>query len=213
MNATFFPSARRSAFAVVLALAVPAAALADQSHPGGGGGRPSSPSRAPSSFNFSHDINAGHVAPVTPAHANVSGGPFRGSFRGPVIGNPRHWGGWGWNHGVIWNPSSLYWGGGFFGPFAFGALTGALLYGSVIDDQDQAIYPSYQVEPSSPGAQLLQNYGLTQTPCGPPNLVVIWGPDGSVVCAYPNDMVSAGNYELDPSTLTLTSSAPPPPNQ
>jgi hypothetical protein len=85
-----------------------------------------------------------------------------------------------------------------------GLATG-LLFGSIVDYQDQAIYPSYQIEPSSPGAELLQNYGLQQTECGPPNLVVIWGPDNSVICAYPNDLVGAGNYELDPTTLTIVS--------
>jgi hypothetical protein len=34
---------------------------------------------------------------------------------------------------------------------------------------------------------------------------VIWGPDNSVICAYPNGLVGAGNYELDPATLTLRS--------
>ena len=101
-----------------------------------------------------------------------------------------------------------YWGGGFWGSLALAELAGALLFGSIVDDQDQLIYPSYQVEPDSPGAQLLQNYGLQQTPCGPPNLVVIWGPDNSVICALPNDTVGPGNYELDPSTLTIVSQSP-----
>jgi hypothetical protein len=133
----------------------------------------------------------------------------------PVITNPNHWGHWGWNHGRTWYPAPIYWGGGFWGPFALGALTGALLYGSIVDYPDQAIYPSYEVQPLTPGAQLLQNYGLTQTPCGPPNLVVIWGPGDSVICAYPNDTVSAGSYQIDPTTLTLVSAPaqPPPPSQ
>jgi len=46
---------------------------------------------------------------------------------------------------------------------------------------------------------------LTQTPCGPPNLVVILGPDNSVICAYPNNLVAPGEYSLDPSTLTIVS--------
>jgi hypothetical protein len=53
----------------------------------------------------------------------------------------------------------------------------------------------------------LQNYGLQQTPCGPPDLVVIWGPDNSVICAYPNNLVGPGNYGVDPSSLTLISQA------
>jgi hypothetical protein len=147
---------------------------------------------------------APQAAPQTYRHApNVAGpGPYHGQFHGPAITNPHHWSGsWTWNRGVVWQPAQIYWGGGFWGPLA---LSGAL-FGSIVDDQDQLIYPSYQVEPDSPGAQLLENYGLAQTPCGQQNLVVIWGPDNSVICAYPNDLVAAGNYELDPTTLTLVS--------
>jgi hypothetical protein len=97
----------------------------------------------------------------------------------------------------------VYWGGGFWGPFALGALTDALLFGSIADDREQLIYPSYQVEPDSPGEQLLQDYGLQQTQCGQANLVVIWGPDNSVICAFPNYSVAPGEYEVDPSTFTL----------
>jgi hypothetical protein len=140
-----------------------------------------------------------------PFNGNVSGGPYHGQYHGPVLHNPRHWPRWGWNHGVIWYPAPIYWGGGFWGPFAFSGLTAGFLFGSIVDYQDQAIYPSYQIAPASPGAELLQNYGLTQTECGPPNLVVIWGPDNSVICAYPNDLVAPGNYELDPETLTIVS--------
>jgi hypothetical protein len=131
------------------------------------------------------------------------------NYRGVVVSNPNHWGHYGWNHGRVWYPAPIYWGGGFWGPFALGALTGALLYGSIIDYPDQQIYPSYQIQPLTPGAQLLQNYNLTQTPCGPPNLVVIWGPGDSVICAFPNNFVDAGNYQLDPTTLTLVSTPAP----
>jgi hypothetical protein len=64
-------------------------------------------------------------------------------------------------------------------------------------------FTSYSVAPGSPGAQLLGDYGLVQTKCGVANLVVIHGPDNSVICTYPNGSVSAGNYLLDPATLTL----------
>ena len=145
-------------------------------------------------------------APSTP---NTSGGPYQGRFHGPVVRNAHApSGSWGWNHGVAWRSAPAYWGGGFWGPFALAALTGALLFGSVADDQNQIDYPSYQVEPDSPGAQLLQDYGLQQTDCGPPNLVMIWGPDNSVICAYPNDSVAPGNYDVDPSTFSLVSASP-----
>jgi hypothetical protein len=139
----------------------------------------------------------------------TSHGPYQNHPRGPAVQNPRHWSGnWQWNRGVAWQPAQTYWGGGFWGAFALGALADAVLFGSIDDYQDQLSYPSYQVLPDSPGAQLLQNYGLQQTPCGPDNLVVIWGPDNSVICAYPNDTVGPGNYDLDPTTLSLVSESP-----
>jgi hypothetical protein len=82
-------------------------------------------------------------------------------------------------------------------------LAGIALYGNIDDGQDQRDYVSYEVEPDSPGYDLLADYGLTQTPCGNSNLVVIWGPNGSVICAYPDGSVGAGEYEVDPSSLTL----------
>jgi len=142
-----------------------------------------------------------------PFNGNFSGGPYQGRFHGPRVRNPRNWRGWNWNRGTTWNPAPDYWGGGFWGSYAIGSLLTAILFGSIIDYQNQMIYPSYQVVPNSPGAEVLQDYGLQQTECGPPNLVIIWGPDNSVICAYPNDLVAPGNYELDPTTLTLVSSS------
>lgn len=108
---------------------------------------------------------------------------------------------WGWNRGIVWNPAPNYWGGGFWGPFAFGLSFGFWGY----YDWNGYPYYSYQVQPGTPGAELLEEYQLTQTPCGPPNLVVIWGPDNSVICAFPNDLVGPGEYTIDPTTLTLVS--------
>lgn len=156
--------------------------------------------RAPSGY---------HVAPqegrirVNPPHIPYPTGPYH-NWRGPVVQNPHRWCWWCWNHGIVWYPVPYYWGGGFWGPWVWGA-PGVVLFGSIIDYNDQEIYPSYEIGPSSPGAQLLADYGLTQTECGPPNLVVIWGPNNSVICAYPNNLVSPGNYELDPATLTIQS--------
>jgi hypothetical protein len=205
-------------------------------HVSSGGGRVSAPSmpaappaQSPHGFSFPHETN---VQPIPPQHpvtlpgppgtsanrtpttythapfnGNRTGGPYYGQFHGAVIYNPHRWWGWGWNHGVPWYPAPIYWGGGFWGPFAISGLTVGFLFGSIIDYQNQVIYPSYQIVPSSPGAELLQNYGLQQTECGPPNLVVIWGPGDSVICAYPNNLVGPGNYEVDPTTLTLVSRA------
>ncbi len=130
--------------------------------------------------------------------------PIARGFHGPPVHNPHGYSGaWSWNRGVAWQPAPIYWGGGFWGPWAY-ADAAAILFGSIVDANND-VYQSYQVEPNSAGAQLLADYGLQQTPCGPPDLVVIWGPDNSVICAFPNSMVGPGNYQLDPSTLTLTS--------
>jgi hypothetical protein len=122
---------------------------------------------------------------------------------GFVVVNPGYRGpAWGWNGGVVWAPYNTYWGGGFWGPFALGALTGAVITAAV-DQPGPA--PYYQVAANSPGAQLLDNYNLTQTPCGPPELVVMYGPDNSTICAYPNNNVSPGSYNINTATLSLTS--------
>lgn len=124
-------------------------------------------------------------------------------YHGAVIINPGYRGpAWGWHGGAAWYPTSAYWGGGFWGPFAIG-VTSVALYGAIVANNQR--YVSYQVQPSSPGATMLSNYHLTQTQCGPPNLVVVYGPNNSVICAYPNNIVSAGNYSLDTSNLSLVS--------
>jgi hypothetical protein len=126
-------------------------------------------------------------------------------YRGPVIVNPIYRGpAWGWNHGVAWVPVATYWGGGFWGPFAAGVAT-AVVMGAIVNSANHQTYTSYQVAPGSPGAQLLSNYHLQQVSCGPPNLVVIYGPNNGVICANPNNLVSAGTYAINADNLTLQS--------
>jgi hypothetical protein len=48
---------------------------------------------------------------------------------------------------------------------AIGA-TSAAVFGSIVNSTTNQTVTSYQVQPSSPGATLLSNYGLTQTQCG-----------------------------------------------
>ena len=129
-------------------------------------------------------------------------------YHGATVSNPVYGGYpvWGWNGGYAWYPAPYYWGGGFWGAFAIGA-TSAAVYGSIVA-ANNVTYTSYQAQPESPGAKLLASYQLTQTPCGPPNLVVIYGPNNSVICAHPNNLVSAGNYSVDQKTLTITSEKP-----
>ena len=135
-------------------------------------------------FNLPHDISR----PVSRPPLSMPHYQARPPAHGRPVANPHRWGSWQWNNGVAWSPASAYWGGGFWGPWAIGLAIG-----------------SYFVQPETPGAELLAEYGLTQTPCGPPNLVEIFGPDGSEICAYPNDLVGPGQYQVDPQTLTLIS--------
>ncbi|HEV8022783.1 MAG TPA: hypothetical protein VGP41_16025 [Candidatus Lustribacter sp.] len=132
---------------------------------------------------------------------------INGGNRGAVIVNPRYPVGgpaWGWNHGSPWYPAPGYWGGGFWGALAIG-VTSAAVFGAIVNSTTQQTITSYQVQPNSPGATMLQNYGLQQVPCGPPNLVVIYGPNNSVICAIPNANVAAGQYNLDSTQLSLVS--------
>ena len=125
-------------------------------------------------------------------------------YHGATVANPVYAGYpvWGWNGGTAWYAAPYYWGGGFWGPFAVGAASAAL-YGSLVYNNET--YTSYESQPTSAGAKLLENYHLTQTQCGPSGLVVIFGPNNSVICAKPNSLVSAGNYSVNVSTLSLVS--------
>ncbi|WP_460192598.1 hypothetical protein [Thermosynechococcus sp. FA-CM-4201] len=117
-----------------------------------------------------------------------------------VIVNPR-WNNnpWWWNRGNPWYPVPYYWGGGFWGNLAIG-ITSAAVAGAVAGSVAGNNSPTVVV--NSPGGQLLTAYGLVQVPCSG-NVVVIYGPSGSVVCAQPNSLVSAGVYTIDTSTLSL----------
>jgi hypothetical protein len=124
-------------------------------------------------------------------------------YTGRVVVNPVYVGpAWGWNRGVVWAPVGGYWGGGFWGPFAAGAATAAVMGYVVYANQR---YTSYYVNTGSPGAALLSNYGLQQVPCGPPGLVVIYGPNFGIICANPNGRVAPGNYAVNVNNLTLQS--------
>jgi hypothetical protein len=206
--------------ASILAIAIFAAPLhaLASNHGGGGGGE----SHSSGGSGGSHAAPAARAA--TPSHAAPAprsapiggeprslppgGQPPRPSRPGPVqplpiygartpvaparpVPNPNNTQPWSWNGGIAWIGYGGYWGNGFWGPLAYGL--GAA---------------SYVVASGSPGAQLLQAYELTQTPCGPPNLVEIYGPDGSEICAFPNALVAPGMYYVDYGTLTLYSGPP-----
>jgi hypothetical protein len=209
----------------------PAAAKPPPTKPGNGGGRPPNPGNGGKPpGNGGKPPGNGGKPPPKPGNGGRppgNGGRPPGGMRPPpggypqrpprppngyprprpphtIIYNPIFRGrpSWGWNNGIIWSPASGYYGGGFWGAFAIGAAS-AFFYGQIAA-QNQTYY-SYGVAPGSPGAQLLQNYNLTQTNCAQPDLVVIYGPTNSVICAYPSDLVGPGSYSVDPSGLTLTS--------
>jgi hypothetical protein len=186
--------------------------------------RPSTPQRptTPSNgFNFNNDIGR----PATPSQlpsgpgtgiGNRPGGPGNGNGVGNRPGNGGGIGNrppvapivpplpaWGWNGGVVWYPAYGYWGGGFWGPWGYGYY--GPYYGEYTYTETHEVIKSYEISPDSPGAKVLQNYGLTQTQCGPQGLVVIFGPENSVICAQANASVTAGEYQLDTTNLTLVS--------
>src|SRR5580692_7665163 len=201
----------------------------------GGGARPSGGGARPSGgggFNFSRDTGrAPSTRPSQPGNGNRGGNVNNGNrnnngninnsnrnnnninngnrtninvsgntvIRNPVYVNNAAWG---WNHGVAWRPAYGYWGGGFWGAMAIG-VTSAAVFGTIA--YNNRTYTSYQVQASSPGATFLSNYQLTQVQCGPAGLVVVYGPENSVICANPNNLVAAGNYQLSTDTLTITS--------
>ena len=80
------------------------------------------------------------------------------------------------------------------------------MIGAATNNNNETTYVEnnyYVVEQNTPGYNLLQDYSLTQVPCDGGNLVVIQGPENSMICATPNATVPAGTYTVDPSTLTL----------
>jgi|JI7StandDraft_1071085.scaffolds.fasta_scaffold01027_7 hypothetical protein len=123
---------------------------------------------------------------------NVYGRPHHNYHRNVVV-NPVNHRGWGWNRGVVWTPNYSYWGGGFWGGFLLGVITG-----TIANNQ----YNYMTIERGSPGDILFNDYSLVQTSCND-NAIVINGPSNSVICAQPNSVIPPGTYMVDPSTLTL----------
>lgn len=182
--------------------------------------RPATPAQRPTNpgggFNFNNDIGRPPTAsqlPSGPGIGNRPGGPGNGGGIGnrpPIAGRPPvapivpPGPAWGWNGGVIWYPAYGYWGGGFWGPWGYGYY--GPYYGTYVYSETKEEVKSYEVAPDSAGAKVLQAYGLAQTQCGPPEgLVIVLGPEESVICAQPNNTVTAGTYQLDTTNLTLVS--------
>jgi hypothetical protein len=224
------------AIAMLLALSATLHCADAQRRGGGriGGGmrsRPSMPSRSmqrPSTpsggFNFNGDFS--NRTPVDRPSNPIAGAPGDRPGRAPGSGvgsgnrPDRPPGGtrppiqppvppapnYGWNGGVIWAPAPYYYGGGFWGPYAWGVTT-AVVLGSVENEETNEEVKSYEVSPDSPGAKVLSAYGLQQVECKSEGLVTIFGPENSVVCASPNELVSAGVYDLNVQDLTIYSRA------
>ena len=129
------------------------------------------------------------VQPLPPYQARVPSRPNTSGGSKPVQHPHERSSSSAWDDSIASQDVQTYWGDGFWGPLAAGLAASA-----------------YVVASGSPGAQLLQTYGLTQTPCGPPNLVEIFGPSDSEICAFPNDLVAPGAYHVDTQTLQLISS-------
>jgi hypothetical protein len=212
---------RLIAFAIAIAFAGTCMSTADAQRRGGGGrgGRgmsrpPSRPAQMPTrpsgGYQFKNDIGSPPRPSQLPSGGinrpgNGSPGnrPGNGGNRPavpPINQRPPNWG---WNGGVIWYPAYGYWGGGFWGPYAWGFTT-AYVFGEYYDEETKEPTKSYEVAPDSPGADVLKGYGLTQTQCQAQGVVVIFGPEGSVVCATPNETVPAGTYDLNVQDLTIT---------
>ena len=151
--------------------------------------------------NYSNRVQSNYYGNRNSYNYNNYGNRYNVNYYGnrPYINNPAGWNNWGWHGGAPWYPNYGYWGGGFWGAFAAGAMTTAVT-GAVITAASQPQYVI--VETGTPGYTLLNNYGLTQTRCGG-NVVIINGPSGSVICAIPTVTVPIGTYTVEPSNLTL----------
>lgn len=140
--------------------------------------------------------NTGWQRPPWANHTRPSWARNHGWRQNYVLVNPRFTGGnWWWNRGSPWFVNNNYWGGGFWGPF--GVFT--LGVGVALWNQTRFNEPGW----GSPGWWLFQTYGLTPARCGPHDLVYIFGPNNSVMCAFPNMYVPPGWYYVDPNTLQL----------
>ena len=121
--------------------------------------------------------------------------------------NPRNrWINWGWNNGDRWYPNDNYWGGGFWGNFLLEALARGIINSIVYSGNNNNNYPAYvTLQPNSPGYYLFDSYGLTQAQCDDQeeDLVYVYGPQDTLVCAYPTETVIAGSYDADPQDLIL----------
>ncbi len=181
----------KSIIAACLIAALPATALADPHDNRGSAPHPSAPARSyqPSARSYQPRYTQSTYQRMAYTPRTSEYAPQHYAQRDervfPSYGGRQPWV---WNGGRVWAAAPGYWGGGFWGSLAIGLS-----------------FNDYVVQPSSPGAQLLANYGLQQTDCDQDNLVQIFGPDGSEICAYPNDEVGPGQYQVDPSTLSLVS--------
>ncbi|MBV8490113.1 MAG: hypothetical protein JO199_06235 [Candidatus Eremiobacteraeota bacterium] len=135
---------------------------------------------------------------------NINSGNNNTVINNPVYGGGAY-GAYGWNGGMMWAPAPYYWGGGFWGAMAIG-VTSAAVFGAIVDEDDEGndvTYNSYEIQQGSPGATFLETYQLVQVQCGGQNLVEVFGPEHSVICANPNSFVAAGQYNLDTASLSL----------
>ena len=122
-----------------------------------------------------------------------------------IVVNPRYngRGSWGWYGGRPWYGDYNYWGGGFWGGFAVGAFTTAVT-GAIINSSNDNDTNYVVIEKDTPGYTLFSSYNLVQVQCNTSeDLVFIYGPQDTLMCATPNTYVSSGYYDVDQENLVL----------
>jgi hypothetical protein len=142
--------------------------------------------------NYSNRVNRNTVNNVNNVNVNRN-----------VVVNPRGYNSWGWHGGSPWYPNRTYWGGGFWGPFAAGAVVGGITGSLITAAANQNNNTVIVVQQGTPGYNLLDSYGLKQTNRCDETVVIIYGPENSIICATPNTIVRAGRYDIDAEKLIL----------
>jgi len=142
--------------------------------------------------NYSNRVNRNTVNNINNVNVNRN-----------VVVNPRGYNSWGWHGGSPWYPNRTYWGGGFWGPFAAGAVVGGITGSLVTAAANQNNNTVIVVQQGTPGYNLLDSYGLKQTSRCDETVVIIYGPENSIICATPNTIVRAGRYDIDAEKLIL----------
>ncbi len=119
----------------------------------------------------------------------------------PYISQRRNWR---WYGGRRWSPNQKYWGGGFWGSFIINPTIRVIRQQTNTYDSYSKFTNYQEIEQNAPGDELFKNYQLTQVRCDVnQDLVFVYGPSDTLMCAIPNDKVPAGQYYIDIEDLVL----------